>query len=224
MVRGTVASEHIVQLFDVVDSLGTGVAEFLSQGLAQDGNCLVVARPYNLELIEQGLTAAGYVPGALKAEGRFTVLDAGTTLRRFMRAGAPDAALFESEIGDLVRRLAAGSNGQLHVYGEMVDILAEEGSYQALERARRPVERAGGDRVVHAAVRLRLEPLRGAQGRGAAARHLPPSHARAPEQRRPAGQLAARNQRRRRLGRLRSPLTPCAAARAATTMTVPSRW
>jgi hypothetical protein len=133
VVRGNVASEHIVQLFDVIDSLGTGVAAFLSQDLAQDGNCLVVARPQNLELIEQELTVAGYDAGALKAEGRFTVLDARTTLRRFMRAGAPDAALFESQVGDLVRRLAAGSNGQLHVYGEMVDILAEEGSYQALE-------------------------------------------------------------------------------------------
>ena len=133
VVRGKIASEHIVQLFDVIDSLATGVATFLSQGLAQDGDCLVVARPQNLELIEQELTAAGFDPAALKAGGRFTVLDARTTLGRFMRGGAPDAALFESHIGDLVRRLAAGSEGQLHVYGEMVDILAEEGSFEALE-------------------------------------------------------------------------------------------
>ncbi len=133
VVRGNVASEHIVQLFDVIDSLAAGVAEFLAQGLAQDGPCLVVARPQNIELIEQELTAAGHDIVALKAEERFTMLDARTTLRRFMRAGAPSAALFESEVGDLVRRLAAGDNGQLHVYGEMVDILAEEGSYHALE-------------------------------------------------------------------------------------------
>ena len=61
------------------------------------------------------------------------VCDAATTLGRLMRAGLPDPVLFDRTCADLVRRLALESNGQLHVYGEMVDILAEEGNYQALE-------------------------------------------------------------------------------------------
>ncbi len=133
VVRGTVASEHIVQLFDVIDSLGTGVAAFLESGLQAGAHVLVVARPQHVTMITQALADAGHDAAALAAEGRLVVLDAGTTLRRFMRSGGPDPALFESACGDVVRRLAAASDGQLHVYGEMVDILAEEGSYQALE-------------------------------------------------------------------------------------------
>jgi hypothetical protein len=119
------------------DSLAVGVAAFLAQGLKRGGDVVVVARPRHVETIKCALVAAGYDPDALIVQRRFTVLDARTTLGKFMRGGGPDAVLFESVVGDLVRRLANGSDGQLHVYGEMVDLLAEEGSYaevEALER------------------------------------------------------------------------------------------
>jgi hypothetical protein len=133
VIRGSVASEHVVQLFDVVDSLGPGVATFLSRGLEADGSLLVVARPQHAEAIKIGLADLGYDPAALAADGRLTLLDARDTMRQFMRGGLPDRVLFEHTVGDSVRRLVAGSKGQLHAYGEMMDILAEEGSYQAVD-------------------------------------------------------------------------------------------
>jgi hypothetical protein len=133
VVRGAVSSEHLIQLFDGPESLGSGVAEFLAQGLAQHSHVLVVARPQHVEMITRQLAKAGHDPAALTVERRWIVLDARASLARFMRGGAPDAVLFESAVGDLVRRLAAESDGPLHVYGEMVDILAEEGSYAAVE-------------------------------------------------------------------------------------------
>jgi hypothetical protein len=58
------------------------------------------------------------------AQGRLVALDAATTLASFLR-DEPDPALFEEHVGTLVSRLA--KMGRLHVYGEMVDLLAEQG-------------------------------------------------------------------------------------------------
>jgi hypothetical protein len=68
----------------------------------------------------------------LVAEGRLTVLDATAGLRRFMRRGMPHAQQFDESIGRLVRDLAA-PNG-LRIYGEMVEILAEEANYRGAEQ------------------------------------------------------------------------------------------
>jgi hypothetical protein len=131
--RGSVESEHIIQLFDMVDSLGPGVATFLSRGLDAGGSLFVVARPNHAEAITNALAMLGHDPAALVADGRLTCLDARETMRQFMRGGSPDPVLFEQVVADTMRRLIAGSTGQLHAYGEMVDILAEEGSYAAVD-------------------------------------------------------------------------------------------
>ena len=55
-------------------------------------------------------------------------LDAATTLAAFTVKN-PDAELFHEQVGKVVERLSA--LGQLHVYGEMVDILAEQANMSA---------------------------------------------------------------------------------------------
>ena len=132
VIKGPVESEHIVQLFDTPESLGSGVAAFLARGLADEGKLLVVARPQHVAAIGEALRAAGYDVDALIASETLTILDARATLQRFMR-GLPDRELFEAHVADVVRRLAAGSAGQLHAYGEMVDLLAEDGSFSAID-------------------------------------------------------------------------------------------
>jgi hypothetical protein len=133
MLHGAASSEHVVQLFDMIDSMASGVTSFLEQGLAQQAALLVVARAQHADAILQSLQSAGHDTPALAANGTLTVLDAKSTIRQFMRGGTPDAALFDATVGDLVRRLNAGTGRPLYVYGEMVDILAEEGSYTAVE-------------------------------------------------------------------------------------------
>src|ERR671912_2497840 len=108
MFRGAVSSEHVVQLFDMIESMATGVTSFLEQGLAQHATLLVVARPQHSHAILQSLQSAGHDTPALIANGTLTVLDAKNTMRQFMRAGVPDGALFDATVGDVVRRLTAG--------------------------------------------------------------------------------------------------------------------
>jgi hypothetical protein len=133
VLHGKVASEHLVQLFDEPETRIEAVAQFLFHGWKLGGPLLVVARASNWALISARLEALGCTVAATVAEGRLVVLDAAITLASFLR-DEPDVALFEEHVGGLVSRL--GQTGRLYAYGEMVDILAEQGrldSAHALE-------------------------------------------------------------------------------------------
>jgi hypothetical protein len=131
--KGTVNSEHTVQLFDVPESLGESVAAFLHEGLLEGAPLLVVARPANLRSIGDALTQRGLSMPALIEDQSLVVLDAHTTLNSFMRNGAPHPPLFDASVASVVGRFARGTSARLRVYGEMVDILAEEGNYRGAE-------------------------------------------------------------------------------------------
>jgi len=124
--RSDVASEHLVQLFDEPDSRVEGVADFLYRGWLAGAPLLVVARPIHWALIQARLEAHGCPVAKTIADGRLVALDAATTLARFLE-DVPDSALFEEHVGETVSRLA--KQGRLHAYGEMVDILAEQGRF-----------------------------------------------------------------------------------------------
>jgi hypothetical protein len=119
------ASEHLVQLFDEPESRVEGVAAFLYRGWRAGAPLLVVARPVNWTLISARLEALGCPVSETIAQGRLVALDAAATLASFLRDGHPDPALFREHVGTIVQRLS--KLGRLNVYGEMVDILAEQG-------------------------------------------------------------------------------------------------
>jgi hypothetical protein len=127
--RGDGASEHLVQLFDEPDSRVEAVAAFLYRGWLAGAPLLVVARPINWALIEARLEVMGCPVADTIAAGRLVALDAATTLASFLEAGGPDDQLFQEQVGTVVSRLS--KLGRLNVYGEMVDILAEQGRLDA---------------------------------------------------------------------------------------------
>jgi len=133
LLHGTMASEHIVQFFDSRESLANSVAAFLAEGCRQGERVLVVAKPANWLSIANALRAGGHALGD-GTETSLTVLDAETALGQFMRHGLPDSVLFHETIGALVRKLATGALGGFRIYGEMVEVLAEEGNFHAAER------------------------------------------------------------------------------------------
>jgi hypothetical protein len=128
-VRGQVSTEHVVRLFDDADSLAETVAAFLYEGWNQDETLLVVARPENWALVARGLGASGCPVNEAALSGRLVVLDAATTLAKFFRNSRPVADRFEDTLGKLVARLCDQSGKPLRIYGEMVDILAEQGDF-----------------------------------------------------------------------------------------------
>lgn len=124
---------HSVQLFDSQVSRATRIASYVREGLEAGGNVLIVATPANWRSTAAILEHHGVSIDALVASGRLTVLDAAQTLARFMSGNTPDAAKLEVVMGSLVARLAE-QPGRLHIYGEMVDVLAEAGNFRGAHR------------------------------------------------------------------------------------------
>ena len=127
LVHGKVVSDHIVQLFDTEASLASSVAAYLADGFRRGDVLLMVARPAHWRATSKRLRKLGFDVEDAVEHRRLVVLDAATTLASFMRRGSVDAEQFEEVVGAAVRQLAATAPC-LRIYGEMVDLLAEEGN------------------------------------------------------------------------------------------------
>ena len=132
--HGDIVSEHLVQLFDEPESLVAGVSAFLFDAWKRGEYLLVVARGANWVMTATELQARGCPVPELLADGRLVVLDAATTLARFMAGHEPDRARFDDSVGALVRRTCADAPHGLAVYGEMVDILAAQANFDGVEK------------------------------------------------------------------------------------------
>ena len=133
VVRGRVASEHLVHLFDEEQSLVDTVATYLYEGWRRGDTLIVAARASHWALTSVELAARGCPVDEIAATGHLAVLDAPATLASFMVNGEPDREKFEHTVGDVVRRSCLKSSAGLTIYGEMVDILAAQGNFIAAE-------------------------------------------------------------------------------------------
>ena len=129
----TTASDHVVQLFDTPESVGETVASFLAEGATAGEPLLVVARAIHTQCITTALAAHDIAVSTLLQSGRLTMLDAVAILRQLLVSGMPDEERFERVIGDLVRGLAA-DGVRVRIYGEIVDVLAEQLEFGAAVR------------------------------------------------------------------------------------------
>lgn len=119
--------EHIVQLFDAPRSLADAVSQYLIDGRALGNQLLVIARASHWKLIEGYLERRGF-PVHDPSE-RLTVLDARKFRGRIMRRGVLDPTRMHETLGDMIDQLAA-ERGGLRVYGELVELFAEEGNFE----------------------------------------------------------------------------------------------
>jgi hypothetical protein len=117
---------HRLQLFDTPHSLAQSVSRFLIEGYERGDNLLIVAKRRNLDAVLSQLESRGCFSNDDRQ--RLIALDATQVLTHLRRHGVVDALRFEAEIGTLVERLAA--SGPLRVYGEIVEVLAEEGDFE----------------------------------------------------------------------------------------------
>lgn len=143
-IHGDVASEHIVRLFDTSEALAIELSTFVDNGLNSGKTVLVVATAAHWAAALDHLHAVGAPIAEAIGDGRLLVLDAAETLASFMGAGSPDPVLFENTVGSLVRRLTAAT-GEIHVYGEMVDLLAATGDFRAAHELEELWNRLGAE-------------------------------------------------------------------------------
>lgn len=123
----TVDREHIIQLFDAPRSLADAVSQFVIEGRSLGNQLLVIARASHLKLIEGYLERRGFPVG--DPSQPLTVIDARKIRLRMMRRGILDPKRMHETLGDLVGQLAEVPGG-LRVYSELVELFAEEGSFE----------------------------------------------------------------------------------------------
>jgi MEDS: MEthanogen/methylotroph, DcmR Sensory domain len=125
-----VGTEHLVQLFDSEESLADAVGAFLHEGFRRTETLVAVMDEHRWYAVAMRLSGWGLPVDEAMVSGQLTVRDASDTLKLFMRLGRPDLVLFEDSVGGMIRRLSA-RGAPMRIYGEMVNVLAAQGDYQA---------------------------------------------------------------------------------------------
>ncbi|MGV3723760.1 MAG: MEDS domain-containing protein [Actinomycetota bacterium] len=122
--------EHSVQLYSDVTFLTTAVSHFVGAALNRGEAAIVVAIPDHHDAIKRRLTVEGYDVPRARDRGQLMVLDATETLSDLMVNGAPDAKRFMPFIGGLIDQ-ASAQHPRVRVYGEMVNLLWQQGAMAA---------------------------------------------------------------------------------------------
>ena len=129
------ASAHVVQFYENDLFLSAAVADFLASGLSAGQPIIVIATEDHRGAFSVRLRAKGFDVDNAVDSGQAVFLDARATLASFMVDGRPDAARFHAAIDPIFARSAQSRTGAVvRAYGEMVDLLWEEGSTDAAIR------------------------------------------------------------------------------------------
>lgn len=118
--------DHIVQTYQDPAFLAEAVAEYLGTGLRRGETAIVIARPQHAARFQEKI-------GAAAERGQLVVLDAEETLARFMANGMPQWNAFHEVIGGLIAQVRL-QYPAVRAYGEMVDILWQQGNRDAAIR------------------------------------------------------------------------------------------
>jgi len=123
---------HAVQFYDSDDYLVALVTEFIDAGVHQRQPAVVVATEPHRRAVVDALAARGVDVNAAREAGDLVLLDARETLAQFMRDGGPDRAAFRFVVGGVVQTASRrSSTGKIRAYGEMVNLLWQEGNTDA---------------------------------------------------------------------------------------------
>jgi anti-sigma regulatory factor (Ser/Thr protein kinase) len=118
--------EHRVKFHESDSELVTTAAHFLSDALGAGGRAVVIATPQHRREIEKELTALGHSLFGKEKPKRYLGLDAASALETIRIGAKIDPKRFDVAIGDVMVE-AAEAGGPLAAFGEMVDLLWEEG-------------------------------------------------------------------------------------------------
>jgi len=118
---------HGVRFFDSPPALAGIVADFLDEGFAAGSAGIVVADPVLRAAIVQALAQRSVDVVELERSKRLLVLDASATLALFMVDGKPDQRRFTDVMCEAIRRLRPSHVSTLRIFGQMVDVLWQDG-------------------------------------------------------------------------------------------------
>lgn len=125
--------EHFVQFYETDDFLLDVLSEFIGAGLGSGAACIVIATQAHREELLHRLQANGFDLTLARVQERYFALDAGETLAQFLEGGLPNPQRFARVIGAAIERAEKGAQ-RIHIFGEMVAQLWQQGNQQATLR------------------------------------------------------------------------------------------
>ena len=126
---------HGVQFYESELALAKTVASFLAEGFRAGEPAIVIATTLHAAVIRKSLNVLGFDYATLRQPGVLETFDATKMLSTFMISGMPDPLLFRSNVGNVIDGLGAKTRYcRVRAYGEMVDLLWQDGKQEAALR------------------------------------------------------------------------------------------
>ena len=146
------AGSHAAQFYADERYLHRSVATFFAADAADGDSLVMIARPGRLDAVAK-LLAAGLPGSALGgAAQRIAFVDADVALASMMSGDELDVARTEQAFARLLEQVApARADGKIRLYGEVVDVLCQQGNHAAVARLEEI-----GSRLVAAEPRLSI--------------------------------------------------------------------
>jgi len=115
---------HFVYPYTNESQFSEAVCLFVTCGLRKGGSALLVLTDFHREAVCRQLQDAGLDVAELESQGRLLCQTADDLLSTFMFDGIIDDLRFTATVGHLIEKArAASSNGEVRVFGEMVDLI-----------------------------------------------------------------------------------------------------
>jgi hypothetical protein len=127
-------NRHFAQLHRDPQALTDSVSLFLETGLRRGNSSVIIATAEHRNLFLERLYEDDLDPTAYIQSGQLEMHDAERTLARFMRRGVPDWTDFRRTIGEVLERVRPCGRGTTRAYGEMVNLLWQDGKQDAAIR------------------------------------------------------------------------------------------
>src|SRR6266513_2041387 len=134
LIGAPVHREHVAQLHRDPRALTDAVTSYLETGLRRGSPVVVIATPGHAGLVLPRLREDGLDPSAFLRSGQLELHDAELTLRKFMRNDEPDWQDFRYAMASVFERVRAFGRGTTQVYGEMTNLLWQDGKQEAAIR------------------------------------------------------------------------------------------
>jgi hypothetical protein len=127
-------NRHFAQLHRDERGLTESVNLFVATGLRRGNSVVVIATPEHTALFRNRMREDELDPTRLEESGQLEMLDAHACLSGFMRDGMPSWDEFRQTIGTVLERVRAFGRGTTRAYGEMVNVLWQDGKPEAAIR------------------------------------------------------------------------------------------
>jgi len=122
--------DHALQFYEAESYLYSAISSFiLPTFFSTESASVIIATRTHLDALEVHLREQNLVPGQLKDRGQLIVLDADEILLAIMPGGSLDVDLFDQYLRKLFPDVQT-KFPKVRVYGELVNILCEQGNYE----------------------------------------------------------------------------------------------